>query len=170
MGFEEIMNYQPFSQVPKKKPIFSTQALTDSSFLGHESYRGLKSEMSHRELDMSYTGDQSTIVEARLTKQNTRTEERSEDDSVIGLPSLPLSPKDLPPSPREIEIAEPTFEEEPVFEEISRPRKKSLVIESPSKERKVWEEETIPKIRREGIKRKPLKKQYGGTDFRNLNF
>jgi len=44
------------------------------------------------------------------------------------------------------------------------------VIESPSKERKVWEEETIPKIRREGIKRKPLKKQYGGTDFRNLNF
>jgi len=170
MGFEEIMNYQPFSQVPKKKPIFSTQPLTDSSFLGHESYRGLKSEMSHRELDMSYTGDQSTIVEARLTKQNTRTEERSEDDSVIGLPSLPLSPKDLPPSPREIEIAEPTFEEEPVFEEISRPRKKSLVIESPSKERKVWEEETIPKIRREGIKRKPLKKQYGGTDFRNLNF
>jgi len=165
MGFEEIMNYQPYSKVPKKRPIFSAQALTDSSFLGQESYHGLNVDTTHRELDVSYTGDQSTIVETRVTKQNLRTEE----DSVIGLPNLP-SPKDLPLSPQVIEQAEPIFEEEPVFEEMTRPRKKSLVIESPSKERKEWEEETIPKIKREGIKRKPLKKQFGGMDFRNLNF
>jgi len=172
MGFEEIINYHPYSQVPKRRAIFAPHAITsENSFFNYESFRGLNT--SHRELNVSYSGDQSTIIEALPTKPDHRTE-TEEDESVIALPPLPyrnnnnnlrLSPtEEEEEEEKEIEIAQP------MFEEMSRPRKKSLIIESPSKERKEWEEETIPKIKREGIKRKPLRKQLGGLDFRNLNF
>lgn len=169
MGFEEIITYQPFSQVPKKRPIFSAQTLTEASFLNQESYRGLNT--SHREFNMSYTGEQSTIVETRPVREVTRVEE----ESIIELPTLD-SPKIIQktdPFP-EIEPSHPiraiTPESEPEFEYVTRPRQKSLSIESPSKERKSWEEETVPKLQRTGIKHKPIKKQYGGMNFTPLNF
>ena len=169
MGFEEIITYQPFSQVPKKRPIFSAQTLTEASFLNQESYRGLNT--SHREFNMSYTGEQSTIVETRPVREVTRIEE----ESIIELPPLD-SPKIIEktePFP-EIEPAEPkraiTPESEPEFESVTRPRQKSLKLESPSKERKTWEEETVPELKRTGIKHRPIKKQWGGMNFTPMNF
>jgi hypothetical protein len=185
MGFEETINYQPYNQVPKGRSIFPTQAATETSFLNYDTSHRELINLSSRGLDdRSYTGDQSTVVETGLMRQNTR---GIEEDSVIALPPLETSP-----SPKNIEKAEPlsepeeseefeepeereeraiTPESDPVFEISStRPRKTSLSIESPSKERKTWEEDTVPKLKRTGIKHKPIRKQYGGMNFTPLNF
>ena len=42
--------------------------------------------------------------------------------------------------------------------------------ESPSKERKTWEEETVPELKRTGIKHRPIKKKWGRMDFTPVNF
>jgi len=172
MGFEEIINYQPYSQVPKGRSIFPTQAATETSFLNYETSHRELINLSSRGLDRSYTGDQSTVVETGLMKQNTR---GGEEDSIIALPPLETSP-----SPKNIEKAEPlpepeleravTPESEAEFEVITRPRQKSLSIESPSKERKTWEEETVPELKRTGIKHRPIRKQWGGMNFTPMNF